>query len=96
MEPFCLNAIRDLNKCLLYIEVRSFNNTICTRVIARNVDVIDMVALAEMCERFDEGWAVVSDNFVKCSPSTYDVLEDPIAKSGRVFFRKRTEFGPSG
>ena len=95
MEPLCLDAIGDLNECLSYIKVRSFNDTICTRVIARNADVIDMVALAEMRERFDEGWAVVGDNFVKCSPSAYDVLEDPITESSRVFFCKCVEFWPS-
>ena len=96
MEPFCLDAIRDLNECLSYIEVQSFNNTICTRVITRNADVIDMVALAEMHEHFDKGWAIVGDDFVKCAPSAYNVLEDPITESGRIFFRKCTEFGPSG
>ena len=95
MEPFCLDAIRDLNKCLSYIKVRSFNNTICTQVIARNADVIYVVALAEMCECFDEGWAIVSDDLVKCSPLAYDVLEDPITKSGRIFFCKCVEFRPS-
>ena len=96
MEPFCLDAIRDFNKCLSYIEVRLFNDTICAQVIARNADVIDMVALAEMCERFDKGWSVVGDDFIKCAPSAYDVLEYPIAESGHVFFRKCAEFGPSG
>ena len=96
MEPLCLDAIRDLNECLSYVEVRSFNDTICTRVIPRNADVIDMVVLAEMRECFYEGWAIVSDDFIKCSPSAYDVLEDPIAKSSHVFFCKCAEFGPSG
>ena len=96
MEPFRLDAICDLNECLSYIEVRSLNDTICARVITRNADVINMVALAEMCERFDKGWSVVGDNFVKCAPSAYDVLEYPIAESGHVFFRECTEFGPSG
>ena len=96
MEPFSLDAICDLNECLLYIKVRLFNNTICARVIARNADVIDMVALAEMCEHFDEGWAIIGNDFIKCSPSAYEVLKDPIAESGHVFFCKCTEFGPSG
>ena len=96
MEPLCLDAICDLNKCLSYVKVRSFNNTICARVIARNADVIDMVALAEMCERFDKGWSIVSDDFIKCAPSAYNVLEDPITESGRVFFRKCAKFRPSG
>ena len=96
MEPLCLDAICDLNECLSYVEVQSLNDTICARVVARNADVIDMVALAEMCERFDKGWSVVGDDFVKCAPSAYNVLEDPIAKGGRVFFRKCAEFGPSG
>ena len=93
MEPLCLDAIRDLNECLSYIEVRSFNDTICARVIARNADVIDMVALAEVRERFDKGWAVIGDDFVKCSPSAYEVLKDPIAKSSRVFFASARNSG---
>ena len=96
MEPLCLDAICDLNECLSYIEVRSFNDTICAQVVARNADVIDMVALAEMRKRFDKGWAVVGDDFIKCSPLAYEVLKDPIAKSSHVFFSKCAEFGPSG
>ena len=96
MEPLRLDAICDLNECLSYIEVRLLHDTICTRVVARNADVIDVVALAEMRERFDEGWAIIGDDFVKCAPSAYNILEDPIAESSRIFFCKCAEFGPSG
>ena len=84
MEPFCFDAIHDFNECLSYIEVRSFDDTICMGVIARNADVIDMVVLAEMCEHFNKSWTIVCNNLVKCSPSAYDVLEDPIAESSDV------------
>ena len=40
--------------------------------------MLDVVALGQVSEHLDECWAIICDNFTKCTPSAEDVFEDPI------------------
>jgi hypothetical protein len=53
--------------------------TIGARVVATDAYVIEMVALQEIVHRFEESWAIVSNNLAERSPPTEDVLIDPVS-----------------
>jgi hypothetical protein len=59
--------------------VRSFNETIRSMVVSTDLNMVDFVTFREVIESFDEGSAVVSDDFVKRTPSAEKVFEDPIS-----------------
>jgi hypothetical protein len=54
-----LFAVACLEYCLSDIEVRTLDETIGSRVVSRNANVLDVVMLLEVFEGFEESWAVV-------------------------------------
>ena len=72
--------------------MRTFGDTVSTRVVPQYLDMSDMVPLLQVGERFDERRPVVSDNLAKCTPSAQYVLEDPIPDGLRGFCVKGTIF----
>ena len=59
--------------------MRTFGNTVSTRVVPRYPDVLDVVPLLQVGECFDERRPVVGDDLAKNAPSAQDVFEDPIS-----------------
>ena len=59
--------------------MRTFGDTVSTRVVPRYLDMSDMVPLLQVGERFDERRPIVSDNLTKCTPSAQYVFEDPVS-----------------
>jgi hypothetical protein len=53
--------------------------TIGVRVVAADAYVVEMIALREIVHRFEESWAIVSNNLAERSPPTEDVLIDPVS-----------------
>ena len=73
--------------------MRTFSDTVSTRVVPRYLDMSDMVLLLQVGERFDECRPIVGDNLAKCTPSAQYVLKDPITDGLRSFCVGRTIFG---
>jgi hypothetical protein len=65
--------------------VCSFDEAVCMRVVATDLDVSNVVSLCEIFEGCEECGAVVSYDFIEGSPSAYDVFEDPVSDSLRGF-----------
>ena len=59
--------------------MRSFGNTISTRVVPQYPDVSDVVPLLQVGKRFDKRRPIVGDNLAKGAPSAQYVLKDPIS-----------------
>ena len=57
----------------------TFGDTVSTRVVPRYPDVLDVVLLLQVGERFDECRPVVGDDLTKSTPSAQYVFEDPIS-----------------
>ena len=73
--------------------MRSFGDTVSTRVVPRYPDMSDVVPLLQEGERFDECRPVVGDDLAKGAPSAQYVLEDPISDGLRGLCAERTKFG---
>jgi hypothetical protein len=54
-------------------------HTIGVRVVAADTYVVEMIVLRQIFHRFEESWAVVSNNLAERSPPTEDVLIDPVS-----------------
>jgi hypothetical protein len=59
--------------------MRALYSTIGARVVAADAYVVEVIALREIFYRFEEGWAVVSNNLAERSPPIEDVLIDPVS-----------------
>jgi hypothetical protein len=59
--------------------VGALYRTVGARVGAADAYVVEVIALQEIFHRFEESWAVVSNNLAERSPPTEDVLIDPIS-----------------
>ena len=90
--PSRLVAIAGFEQRLSDIEVRTFGDTVSTRVVPRYPDVSDVVPLLQVGERFDERRPVVGDDFAKGAPSAQYVFEDPISNGLRGLCAERTIF----
>ena len=86
-------SIAGLEKSLSNIEVRMFGNTVSTRVVPQYSDMLDMIPLLQVGERFDECRPVVSDDLTKCTPLAQYVFEDPISNGLRGLCAEGTVFG---
>ena len=73
--------------------MRTFSDTISTRVVSRYPDVSDVVPLLQVGERFDEHGPVVGDNLAKSTPSAQYVFEDPVSDGLRGLCVEGTIFG---
>ena len=62
------------------IKVRLLDYVIGMRIVARDMNMSNVVFLGEMGESFDKGWSIVRDNFNKGAPSIEDVFKDPVGK----------------
>ena len=77
--PLRLIAIACLEQHLADVEMHPFHNAVCARVISRDLNVANVVSLAQIIEGFNKGGAVVHDNLRKSTPSAKDIIEYPIA-----------------
>ena len=59
--------------------MRSFHNAIHARVISQDLNVVNVVLLAQIVEGFNEGRAIVCDDFTKSAPLAKNIVEYPIA-----------------
>ena len=59
--------------------MRSFDDAVRLGVVWRNPNVIDLVAFGKVIEGFDEGGAVVCNNFLKSAPSAEYIFENECA-----------------
>ena len=73
--------------------MRTFGDTVSTRVVPRYPDMLDVVPLLQVGERFDERGPVVGDDFAKCTPSAQDVFKDPISDGLRGLCAEGMIFG---
>ena len=76
--------------------MRTFSDTVSTRVVSRYPDVSDVVPLFQVGERFDECGPVVGDDLAKSAPSAQYVFEDPISDGLRGLCAERMIFGKMG
>ena len=77
--PLRLITVACLEQHLVNVEMHSFYNAIHTRVISQNSNVVNVVSLAQIVKGFNEGGAVVCDDFTKSAPSAKNIVEYPIA-----------------
>ena len=73
--------------------MRTFGDTVSTRVVPQYPDVSDVVPLLQVGEHFDERRPVVGDDLAKGAPSAQYVLEDPISNGLRGLCAEGTKFG---
>ena len=76
--------------------MRTFGDTVSTRVVSRYPDVSDVVPLLQVGERFDKRGPVVGDDLTKSAPSAQYVFEDPISDGFRGLRVELTIFGKMG
>ena len=81
---------------MLDIEVRTFGDTVSTRVVPRYLDMSDVVPLLQVGEHFDGRGPIVGDDFAKSAPSAQYVFEDPISDGLRGLCMERMIFGKMG
>ena len=68
-------------------------DTVSTRVVPQYLDVLDVVPLFQVGERFDECKPIVGNDLAKCTPSAQNVFEDPISDGLHGFCAEGTIFG---
>ena len=73
--------------------MRTFGDTVSTRVVSRYPDVSDVVPLLQVGECFDERGPVIGNDFAKSTPSAQYVFEDPVSDGLRGFCAEGTIFG---
>ena len=73
--------------------MRTFGDTVSTRVVPRYPDVSDVVPLLQVGEHFDKRRPIVGEDLAKSSPLAQYVLEDPIANGLRSFCTEGMVFG---
>ena len=73
--------------------MRTFGDTVSTRVVSQYPDMSDVVPLLQVGERFDERRPVVGDDLAKSAPSAQYVFEDPISNGLRGLCAERMIFG---
>ena len=73
--------------------MRTFSDTISTRVVPRYLDVSDVVPLFQVGEHFDECRPIVGNDLAKSTPLAQDVLEDLISNGLHHFCAKGMVFG---
>ena len=77
--PLRLIAIACLEQSLANVEMRPFHDAICMRVISRDLNVANVVSLAQIIEGFNKGGAIVHDDLRKSAPLAKDIIKYPIA-----------------
>jgi len=78
-RPTLLISINSLEERLMNIEVWMFDETICTRVVTTDTNVIYLVSFGEIRECFEEGQTIICDNFSQRTPSAENIFKNPIA-----------------
>ena len=73
--------------------MRTFGDTVSTRVVPRYLDMSDVVPLLQVGEHFDECRPIVGDDLAKSTPTAQDVFEDPISDGLRGLCMEGTIFG---
>ena len=73
--------------------MRTFGDTVSTRVVPRYLDVSDVVLLLQVGEHFDKRKPIVSDDLAKCTPLAQYVCEDPVSDGLRGLCVEGTIFG---
>ena len=73
--------------------MRTFGDTVSTRVVPQYLDVLDVVPLLQVGECFDEHRPVVGDDLAKSAPSAQYVIEDPISDGLHGLCMEGTIFG---
>ena len=73
--------------------MRTFGDTVSTRVVSQYPDMWDVVTLLQVGERFDEHRPVVGDALAKSTPSAQYVFEDPVSDGLRGLCTEGTIFG---
>ena len=63
------------------------------RVISRDLNVVNVVSLAQIVKGFNKGGAVVCDNFTKSTLSAKNIVEYPIANGLRGLSAKNAILG---
>ena len=71
----------------------SLDEAVSARVVSTDSNVIDMVWFRKIFEGRNKGGTIIGDDFVKRTPTTDDVFEDPIAEGGGSFVSKVLPFG---
>ena len=74
---------RLLVESLSYVVVGMLDDPICSRVVAADTNVVDVVLLRQMLHSLEERRSIVRHDFRDSAPTTQDVLEDPVAKGLR-------------
>jgi hypothetical protein len=90
--PFHLIAVTCFEDRLVDVEMTLLDEAISVQVIARNVNVVDMISLAEVLEGFQPWHAVVGDTFQKSTPVPNEAAHEPIGKSFSSFPAKSVKF----
>ena len=91
--PLRLIAIACLEQSLANVEMRPFHDAVCARVISRDLNVANVVSLAQIIEGFNKGGAIVRDDLTKSAPSAKDIIEYPIADGFRGLSAKNAILG---
>ena len=73
--------------------MRTFSDTVSTRVVPRYPDMSDVVLLLQVGKHFDERRPIVSHDLAKSTPSAQYVFKDPISDGLRGLCTEGTIFG---
>ena len=73
--------------------MRTFSDTISTRVVPQYLDVSDVVLLFQVGEHFDKRRPIVGNDLAKCTPLAQYVFKDPISDGLCSFCVEGTIFG---
>ena len=73
--------------------MRTFGDTISTRVVSRYLDMSDVVPLLQVGKHSDKHRPIVGDDLAKCTPLAQYVFEDPIPNGLHGLCMERTIFG---
>ena len=73
--------------------MRTFGDTVSTRVVPQYPDMLDMVPLLQVGKRFDKRRPIVGDDLAKSAPSAQYVFEDPLSDGLRGLCTEGTKFG---
>ena len=91
-RPFALVSINGFESRLSNVEVGLLDEPVRTRIVAANLNVVNMISFCEVIEGCDEGRPIIRYDFIEGSPSTNDVFEDPIAEGHGIFSPKFLPF----